>query len=236
MRVAILQPSYLPWLGYFDQIASVDRFVLYDDVPFDKNGWRNRNRIKDCSTRGWQWLTVPVRMKSRSGAPICDVEIDQNSNWRRKHLQALRQWYRKAPYLHRHEEFLEEAFGREWKHLSLLSEYIIREMCRSFGIETPIVLSSELNIEGSRSERLVRICEHFGADEYLSGDAARSYLDLRIFSEAGIRVTFQRYAHPEYPQLYPPFVPYLSAVDAQFNCSPEDLEKFVRKSEVRTHA
>jgi hypothetical protein len=225
MRIAVLQPSYLPWLGYFDQIARVDAFVFYDDVQYDKDGWRNRNRIKTDSAEHWQWLTVPVLLKGKHGAKIHEVEINNTEHWRRKHLSAITQWYRRAPFFKELNGFFEEFYAREWKSLSDLATTSIREICGLMGIATPLHFSSKLGVTGEKVSRLVRLCEHFGADEYLTGDAAEDYLEPQAFAEKNIRIVYQRYKHPEYPQLYGPFLSHLSVVDVLFNCGPSSSLK-----------
>lgn len=220
MRIAVLQPSYLPWLGYFDQIARVDAFVFYDDVQYDRDGWRNRNRIKTETAEHWQWLTVPVLLKGKHGSKINEVEINNTEHWRRKHLAALSQWYRRTPFFKDVIGFFEDLYAREWKSLCELATTSVRELCALMGIRTPLHFSSGLGVAGERVERLVRLCEHFGADEYLTGDAAEDYLDPEAFAQKNIRIVYQRYHHPRYPQLYGEFVSHLSIVDLLFNSGP----------------
>jgi hypothetical protein len=217
--LAVLQPGYLPWLGFFDQLLRSDIFVLYDDVQFDKNGWRNRNRIK--SPTGPHWLTVPVRVSSLSQR-ILETQIDDRQPWARKHLGTIRQFYAGAPYLKRYLPELEELLaGRRWECLIDLDIAVIQLFCAWLGIERRMVRASSLGISGERSERLLNICRHFGARHYLSGAAAQSYLDLGLFADHGIEVTFQNYEHPVYPQQHGPFVPLLSALDLLLNCGDD---------------
>lgn len=217
MRVAVLQPSYLPWLGYFDQIASVDAFVFYDDVQFDRNGWRNRNRIRTVSAEGWSWLTIPVLVQ---GFPkIIDVSIDARTPWRHKHLATLKNAYARAPFRSLLEAF-DGFFASENTSLADVTIESVRVITQTLGIETPLYRSSELGIEGDRNTRLLAICEHFGADEYLSGVAAQAYLDIALFERAGIRVVWQSFEHPTYPQVHEPFVSHLSAIDALLCVGP----------------
>jgi hypothetical protein len=223
MRIAVLQPSYLPWLGYFDQIARVDAFVFYDDVQYDRDGWRNRNRIKTTGPEGWQWLTVPVLLKGKHGAAIRDVQINNADTWKRKHLAAIGQWYRRAPFRDAVMPLFTELLEAEWSGLSDLCIEAVRRISAYLGIRTSFHRSSELGVEGDRVERLVKLCAHFQADEYLSGDSAENYIKPEAFSERGIRVMYQRYSHPVYPQLYGDFVSHLSIVDLLFNVGPDSL-------------
>ena len=217
--VVVLQPGYLPWLGFFDQRRRADVFVYYDDVPYDRHGWRNRNRIK--TQHGPLWLTVPVRHGGNGGRPMLDVEIDGRTPWARKHLASVRQAYARAPFLGRYLPALEELLQRKWERIVDLDVACADLMAHWFGLQRRIERSSGLGIGGERSERLVNICRHFGASRYLSGAAAEAYLDVGLFERSGILVEWQRYAHPVYPQLHGEFVPYLSALDLLFNCGDD---------------
>ena len=212
--LAVLQPGYLPWLGFFDQMRRSDVFVYYDDVQFDKHGWRNRNRVKAPS--GPLWLTVPVR---HHGKPrILDVEIDERAPWARRHTGTIRQFYARAPFLDRYIGPLEEILLRPWTKLVDLDIAVAARMADWLEVRTQIERSSCLEIDGERSVRLVRICQRFGATRYLSGNAAQAYLDVELFATNGIEVVWQDFRHPTYPQQHGDFVPYLSAMDLLLNC------------------
>jgi hypothetical protein len=211
MRIAILQPGYLPWLGFFDQELSVDTFVLYDDVQYDRRGWRNRNRVKTAT--GFAWLTVPVVQKGRFDQVIRDVRIDNDRPWRRKHIGTVESFYAKAPYFDSLFPDFRDMIERDWEFLWELDLELINWMNRAIGVDTPIVLASSLEADGEKSERLLDICRKLDAKEYFSGAAARHYLDLAIFEREGIDVYFQEYEHPRYPQLYGEFISHLSALD-----------------------
>jgi len=215
----VLQPGYLPWLGFFDQLHRSDIFVYYDDVQYDKHGWRNRNRIK--TQTGPLWLTVPVRHRGEGLPRIVDVEIDARIPWARKHVASIRQAYARAPFAARYLPALEEVLERKWERLVDLDIACAALIAQWFGLRRRVERSSTLGIEGSRSERLVNICQYFGATTYLSGDAAKGYLDVELFTQHGIQVEWQRYVHPAYPQLHGEFVPYLSALDLLLNCGDE---------------
>jgi hypothetical protein len=219
ITVVVLQPGYLPWLGFFDQLHRADVFVYYDDVQFDKHGWRNRNRIK--TQTGPSWLTVPVRHGGKGFQTILNVEIDVRTPWARKHVSSIRQAYARAPFVTRYLPALEELLERKWERLVDLDIALAALMAQWFGLQRRIERSSTLGIEGSRSERLVNICRRFGATKYLSGDAAQNYLDTALFVQHGVRVEWQQYVHPAYPQLHGEFVPYLSALDLLLNCGDD---------------
>ena len=219
--VVVLQPGYLPWLGFFDQLRRADVFVYYDDVQFDKHGWRNRNRIK--TQAGLQWLSVPVRHSGLGLPRVMDVEIDARTAWARKHVASLRQAYARAPHAAEYLPQLAEVLERKWERLVDLDFAVVDVIRGWLGLERRIVRSSELGIDGRQSDRLVRICRHFGARTYYSGAAARSYLDVGLFDSHGIQVVWQDFVHPVYPQLHGPFEPYLSIVDLVFNCGAASM-------------
>ena len=196
-----------------------DVFVYYDDVQYDKHGWRNRNRIKTQS--GPLWLTVPVLHSGTGFAKILDVEIDRRTAWGRKHVASLRQSYARAPFVDRYLPQLEAVLQRQWTHLIDLDLACVELMAGWLHLQPRIERSSRLSIDGERSQRLVNICLHLGATRYVSGDAAQAYLDVELFARHGITVEWQRYAHPVYPQLHGAFVPYLSALDLVLNCGEE---------------
>ena len=217
--VVVLQPGYLPWLGFFDQLRRADVFVYYDDVQYDKHGWRNRNRIKTQS--GPLWLTVPVRHSGQGRQRILDVEIDSRTPWARKHVASVRQAYARAPFVGRYLPALEELLERSWERLVDLDMACTALMAEWFGLYRPIERSSALGVGGERGERLVNICRHLGASRYVSGDAAGDYLDLSLFDRHRLRVEWQRYAHPVYPQLHGEFESHLSALDLLLNCGDD---------------
>jgi len=220
VRIGILQPGYLPWLGFFEQLARVDRFVVLDDVQYDKGGWRNRNRVK--TAQGVRWLTVPVRVSHAQPPRVADVEIDNRTDWRRKHLETLRQSYARAPFADRYLPLFEEACAREWRLLVDLDLHFIATIAGALGIDAArIVRSSALGLGGWREERLLAICASLGADRFYEGAAGRDYIGVARFEAAGVRVEFQDYRHPVYPQLHGDFVSHLSAVDLLFNCGEE---------------
>ena len=215
MTVVVLQPGYLPWLGFFDQLRRADVFVYYDDVQYDTHGWRNRNRIKTAN--GPIWLTVPVRHSGLGQPRILDVEIDGRTPWARKHIASIRQSYAAAPFVGRFMPALEELLHRKWERLVDLDIALTDLMAGWMGLQSRIERASQLGIGGGQSERLLSICRHFHASTYLSGAAARDYLDVPLFSAEGIEVRWQQFAHPTYRQLHGAFVPYLSALDAILN-------------------
>jgi arginyl-tRNA synthetase len=227
MIVAIHQPQYLPWLGYFDKIDRSDVFVFLDNVQFKKNEWQNRNKIK--TSEKWQWITVPVIHKF--GQEISEVKINNTVTWGKKHLNTIITNYSKAPFFKEHVEFFEKTFAREWQYLVDINIHVIQYLTEALGISyKKFVRASEYALSEEPTERLTDICKEMGGDVYLSGKDGANYLDLDKFENEGIQVIFQDYKHPQYPQLYGDFEPYLSVIDLLFNCGPESLS-ILRKGE-----
>jgi len=225
MRVAISQPTYLPWLGYFDLIDQVDRFVLLDNVQFEKQSWQQRNQIK--SATGLQWLTVPVEFRGRLSQQIREVQI-RDGSFGKDHLRAVELAYRRTPFFEEHYPVL-AAYLQSVRDGSLLLDLnleLLKWLLKTMGISTPLFLASQISVEGKRTELLVALCRNLGGDTYLSAPGSAVYLlnEIGIMSQAGIEVLFHGYAHPEYKQRFPPFVPYASALDLLFNEGPRSLE------------
>lgn len=217
--LVVLQPGYLPWLGFFDQLRRSDTFVLYDDVQYDKGGWRNRNRIK--SPGGATWLTVPVRTKGRLRQRLIDVEIDNGRQWARGHISTIRHLYAGAPYLERYLPELVEVLSRPWTRLVDLDLELLSLLSAWFDLCPPTQRSSRLGIGGRSTGRLVDIALQTGATRYLTGDAAKAYLDVPLLADHGIEVEWHGFRHPTYAQQHGPFVPGLSALDLVLNCGDD---------------
>jgi len=228
MIVAIHQPQYLPWIGYFDKIDCADVFVLLDNVQYKKNEWQNRNRIK--TSQGWQWITVPVLYKYPE--KINEVKINNTVDWRKKHLNALTYNYSKAPFFEKHRRFLEKTFSTNWEFLVEINTHVIQYLINALGIDKKIVLASSLRLREGPTDRLVDICKHVQADTYLSGKDGAKYMNLDAFAQAKIKVIFQDFRHPIYPQLYEPFEPLMSIVDLLFNHNHNSL-KIIRSQNNR---
>jgi len=215
-RVAILQSCYIPWKGYFDIIGSVDAFVVYDDVQYRKNHWHNRNLIK--TQAGLSWLTIPVTTGASSFNKIENVTVAQP--FARRHWRSLEQNYSAAPYFETYRSWLLSLYAEaeSQTHLGSINLLFLRAICDKLGITTPFFFSSQLSLEGSRTERLVNICQALGATSYLSGPSARNYLDTRLFHNAGIDVEWMDYTgYPEYAQQHGKFEHAVSMLDVVLN-------------------
>jgi hypothetical protein len=226
MKIAISQPTYLPWIGYLDLIEQVDMFVLLDNVQFEKQSWQQRNRIK--TPTGLQWLTVPVLFRGRFGQLINQVEIRDLEFWR-NHLRAIELNYRRAPFFNDYFEELSSRIKMPDTSAALIADLDIRLIewfMDVLGIQTPLLLSSNLKQPGRRTELLANICESLGAGRYVSplGSAAYLLQEMNVLLDKGIEVVFQHYEHPEYRQLFPPFYPYASILDLIFNEGDRGLE------------
>jgi len=220
--VAIHQPNYLPWFGFFKKIVASDAFVLLDPVPFSKQSVQNRTRIK--TARGTEWLTIPVLTKGRFAQPTNQVRINNQERWRKHHLKTISQNYSRAPFFRELFDPIVTILDRDWSLLADLAITLIQEICRRLEIERPFYRASELDVTGTRTDLLVSICRAIGADTYLSGKGGMKYQDEATFMEAGIDISYPAFEHPIYPQLYGPFIPGLSIVDILFNCGARTLD------------
>jgi len=219
--IAIVQSCYIPWKGYFDLIASVDEFVLYDDRQFTRRDWRNRNRIR--TPGGTVWLTIPVRVKGRYEQRI-DETVVSDTSWSPTHWKTLVHSYAAAAHFDAYRDRFEHTYAalESETRLSLINRRLIEEVCDTLGIRTTLSWSTDYAAEGSKTQRLVSICRAAGATRYVSGPRAREYLDEQLFARAGIELSYIDYsAYPEYPQLYAPFEHAVTILDLIFNVGPE---------------
>ena len=222
MKLAISQPTYLPWMGYFDLIDQVDEFILLDDAQFGKRSWDQRNRIK--GPMGLEWVTVPVLVHGRREQRLCEVEICDSRFWE-KELRSVEARYGKTPFFDHYFPRLKELHSGAGPKLVDLNLGLIKWIATELGLTTPMVRSSSLQAEGRRSERLVAMCRLVSATDYISPRTALYLLDdLPSFEQSRIRVWFHNYTHPEYKQRFPPFSPYASVLDLLFNEGPRSLE------------
>lgn len=225
-KVAILQSNYIPWKGYFDMIAAVDEFILYDDMQYTRRDWRNRNQIK--TPQGLTWLTVPVQVKGKYHQKIRDTEID-GPEWAALHWKALMQNYRRAPHYQEVANWLEPLYlGETYTHLSQLNRRFIEAICQYLGIHTRITNSWDYPLIDGKTERLADLCAKAGGSEYISGPSAKDYIDEQVFADMGMRLTWFNYAgYPEYPQLWGEFCHGVSILDLLFNCG-QDARRHMR--------
>jgi hypothetical protein len=213
-KVAILQSNYIPWKGYFDIINSVDEFILYDDVQFTKNDWRNRNKIK--TAQGIQWITIPVF--NSINKKIKDTKIF-DKKWNIKHWNTLLTNYSKAGYFKDYREFFKELYlNCSSEYLSEVNFYFIKNINEILGIKTKISWSMDYNLVDGKTERLVELCKQTNSNVYVSGKAAKDYIDESLFEKENIELIWMDYSgYKEYHQLYPPFDHNVSIIDLIFN-------------------
>jgi len=218
LKTAILQSNYIPWKGYFDLINSVDEFILYDEMQYTKNDWRNRNKIK--TPNGVQWLTIPVKQDALEQKINETKVFDQK--WNIKHWRTLQQNYAKAPFFKHYKELFEHLYLTiNSEYLSQINYLFITEICKELGIQTKLTWSDQYNYGDGKTERLVRLVQSTGGKEYLSGPAAKDYLNESLFNEAGIKVTWIDYSgYSQYYQLFPPFEHGVTILDLLFNEGP----------------
>ena len=223
-KVAIVQSNYIPWKGYFDLIASVDEFVLYDDMQYTKRDWRNRNKIKTAN--GTQWLSIPVESKSKYFQTIRDTKIS-DSSWNKKHWKSISQAYSKAPHFKDYKEIFEDLYANATEqYLSEINYKFITAINAMLGIKTTIRWSNDFQLAEGKNEKLLGICKDLGADTYISGPAAKDYLDNALFENDDISVEWASYdGYPEYQQQFNGFEHGVTILDLLFNCGSETVTK-----------
>jgi hypothetical protein len=231
IKAVILQPSYIPWRGVFHQIQKADIFVFYDDVQYDKRGWRNRNRIKTPS--GNRWLTIPVRSRGAQveRTTIREIQICWDRPWPQKHLEAIRHSYSKAPFFERYAPILEVCFAERHQQLADLTIDLTVRLAGELGLVGKRFLrSSTLPASGAKDDRLISLMKALDAHHYISGPSARAYIDEAKVNDVGITVEYMTYDYPPYEQLHPPFDPHVSIFDLLFMKGPE-APRFIWPSE-----
>jgi len=229
--VAICQPNFLPWMGYFEMADRADVFVMLDDVQFIRRHWTSRNRITKPGTTDYLWLSVPLK-KAPQKTPINEMVISHDDDWQSRMLKSLRRCYAKAPFLDSCFPAVERTVCEGYRNLVDLNISLIRLFCELLGIPDNLVLGSSLPHAAGKGDALVDICERLGADVYLANNGSKPYIEPQEFLDRGIGFVFQDYEHPEYPRGKGGFVPYLSVVDVLFWHGPRALE-IIRKGRRR---
>jgi len=225
-KIAILQSNYIPWKGYFDLIASVDEFIIYDEMQYTKNDWRNRNKIK--TSKGAEWITIPARIESLSQS-INQTQVF-SSNWATKHSKTIQTNYAKAKCFNAHKDFVFELYNQASKtnYLSEINFIFIKKFCEFLNIKTKISFSTDYNLIEGKTERLVDLCKQTQATHYISGPAAKNYLEESLFSQENINLEWMDYSgYKEYNQLFLPFEHGVSILDLIFNEGKES-RKFLK--------
>lgn len=215
------QSCYLPWMGYFSKIIRADKFLICDDVQFERHGYSNRVQIK--TKDGAQWLTIPIEHTGERQL-LNDVRIATEHPWTRKHCRAIETAYAKAPHFNRYFGELRDIILTPWTMLVDLNECLLYWALSRLGAKTEILVASDYDFCGTKSEWVLDFCKKLGATDYLFGSQGRDYADLDAFGRAGVLVQFQDYRHPVYPQLHGEFVAGLSVIDLLMNCGNRSLD------------
>jgi len=229
IKAAIMQPTYMPWCGYFGLIKMVDIFVLYDDVQFDKRSWQQRNKIKTAN--GSQWLTVPVESKGMRSQKINEAIIQSDSNFSRKHIKAIELNYSKSKFYHEYKDLIINCIESNCSKLVDLNTSLIYICSKILSIETKFIKSSDLNVSGAKEERLIDICKKISADIYISPQGSKNYLSQgESFLENNIKLEYFEFMHPTYHQMYGLFEPQMSIIDVLFNCGASETRRLLESS------
>ena len=221
--VAIMQPTFLPWIGYFALMDQVNIFVFLDSVQFDKRSWQQRNRIR--TKQGELFLTVPVYSKGKKDQKILDVEIDTTQKFKKKHLSSIYSNYSKAEFFKEYWLELQEIYEKKTKMLIELNLNLIHWITEKIGIETEFIRSSEIPNKGEKADLLFNICKVLNAKKYVSPLGSKNYLvEHNPFENSPVELNYIYYDQPQYQQVFTGFVPYLSALDLLMNEGNSSLD------------
>ena len=223
MKVAIHQPNYLPYLGFFHKLSLADTFVIMDDTQYDKK-FTNRNKIKVPGN--WIWLTVPINKKHKFVANKI-VEINNEENWQSDHFEKINRSYSNSEFFKKnYKTFFEKIYSKKWDHLFTLNYELIIQLIDWLDIKIEVIKESELNINGNSTDRLVNISKKIGAETYVSGIGGKEYMNEKLFETNNIKIEYQNFECPIYKQVFnSEFIPNLSIIDLLFNIGPESLSK-----------
>tara|TARA_A100001015_G_C15012976_1_gene724092 strand:- start:1265 stop:1969 length:705 start_codon:yes stop_codon:yes gene_type:complete len=228
-KIAIMQPTFLPWLGYFSLIDNVDEFIFLDHVQFQKRSWQQRNKIRTYDSE--VWISVPVSSKGKRNQTIKDTEIiyEGQRSALDKILSTIKVNYKKAPFYEIYFEEIASIFDQKPKYISDLNQNIIKWACRKLQINTPFVKSSSLIVSGSKADLLANICKSQNSRYYISPPGSKVYLDeSSAFQNSKISISYFNYIHPKYKQVHGEFIPYMCVLDLLFNVGP-DSGKIMRR-------
>jgi len=216
------QPVYLPWLGLFHKISLAETFVYFDQVQYLPKDWMNRNKIR--TKDGSIWLTVPVLRKGYRDLKTSEIEINNSTNWQKKHLRSISLNYKKSPYFENYIPFFEDVYSRKWEFLGDLNEYMLKWFLDELGIKVNFLNAKNFKFEGEKSSLILNMCKKLDASTYIFGTLGKDYANVHEFEKNNVKLIFQDYNHPKYSQLYSEFVSHLSVIDLLFNHGPKSLE------------
>ena len=228
MKIAIHQPNFLPWLGYFYKMANCDFFILLDNVQYEKNGPTNRVKIK--TPQGSIWLTLPV--KRNFPQLINETELVDFSKQKEKIIKTLSLNFQKAKYFNFLLPELQKVLEKDWRYLSQLNIELIKLIKEKLKIKTKLEIASNYEVFGKGTDLLVNLCKTFNTDTYLSGQGGKNYQEEEKFKSANIKLEYTDFIHPVYPQLWKDFIPGLSAIDLIFNCGPKSIDFLLNNKQI----
>ena len=215
------QPVYLPWLGLFHKIWLAEKFVLFNTVQYLPKEWMNRNKIK--TNQNEIWLTVPVLKKGFLKKKIYEIEINNETNWQKKHFKSIYINYKKTKYFKNYIESFEEIYSKQWNYISDLNEHMLKFFLNELNIKTEFLRASDYSFKGKKSDIVLDMCKTLGAKKYIFGSQGKDYAKIEKFRENNIEVFFQNYNHPSYDQIHGNFKSNLSVIDLLFNCVKDAL-------------
>lgn len=226
--IVIHQPDFLPYLGFFHRLLKADIYVVLEHVQFVRgsNAWTSRDKIK--TPQGARWVSLPVE-KAPQNTPISEIRLKRDADWVSQHMALYRENYRNAPF---YEEIMPHLEALYQNQPELLWEFTLRSiemLAALLDVERPMLFSGEMQPEGKSNHLMCDLVKKAGSHRYLSGVGARDYYDPAVFLEAGVTVTWQQFSHPTYPQQFGEFVPYLSSIDALFNCGIAGTRRLLRE-------
>ncbi len=227
MIVSIMQPAYLPWLGYFHRLSLSDVHIILDSVPASKGDYFNRNRIRTAN--GWIWLTVPMHGNNdRMTQPIFELKANPLQRWAHKHWRSIENSYGRSPYFERYAPAIADVLSNPPESIEELCTRLLPVLLNAFDIHPQFVYSRDLDVAATKSDLVLQLCRRTEADTYVSGPFGRDYLDLAAFARERIAVRFHDYRHPSYTQAFAGFEPYMAAIDLLFNHGPRSREVLER--------
>jgi hypothetical protein len=215
------QPSYLPWLGYFNKISKSDIYIFLDSVQLEKNSYSYRNKIK--TPQGTLWLTIPLKLKGHTSKVIKDILIDNTQQWKKKHLKSIYHNYKKSTYFNELYPKLENLYEVEYDLFSDLTYNHLIFWLNELNIKTIVAKSSDLTTNSKNSDLILDLCKHFNADRYISGLLGKDYLIEDDFISNNIKIKYQDFRYPVYQQLYGEFVSHLGIIDFWMNTHQNKL-------------
>ena len=226
--LSLMQPTYFPWLGYFNLINQSDVFVIYNNVQLVKRSWQVRNKIKNNDKE--LCLTIPIsKTTTRNNLLINQAEVNYDTNWVDKHLNSIRHSYIKSPFFNQIYPLIEKRILNKPKYLTDITIPLILDFIKLLGIKTEILLSENINYEGKKDEALISMCKKLNIDNYLSVKGSQNYIlqGENLFEKNNINLIWHEFPHPSYPQMGEGFISHLGIVDVLFNIGVDNTKKLL---------